>query len=207
MHVSPAKHSYMYACYQESVTIGQTDRQTGRQTDGRTDRRPGRQTPDKVITMCISASQATQKLYHNWLFHRHKNKIRWIYQSTVLVAQTKKKHARQKYSHIALWFNFPTSNFWIGNNILSAFLFISIYKCNWKICLLYFAFKDYTFKTCKMEKLHRKYVFAPADKAANNLIIIWKRHYVEVLKGELNTHLLSWRKTNFLCIISILSPK
>ena len=35
--------------------------------------------------------------------------------------------------------------------------------------------------------LHRKYVFAPADKAANNVIIIWKRHYVEVLKGELNS--------------------
>ena len=26
--------------------------------------------------------------------------------------------------------------------------------------------------------------FAPADKAANNVIIIWKRHYVEVLKGD-----------------------
>ena len=39
----------------------------------------------------------------------------------------------------------------------------------------------------KMENLHRKYVFAPADKAANNVIIIWKRHYVEVLKGELNS--------------------
>ena len=38
-----------------------------------------------------------------------------------------------------------------------------------------------------MEKLHRKYAFAPADKAANNVIIIWKRHYVEVLKGELNS--------------------
>ena len=38
-----------------------------------------------------------------------------------------------------------------------------------------------------MEKLHRKYVFAPADKAANNVIIIWKRHYVEVLKEELNS--------------------
>ena len=49
-------------------------------------------------------------------------------------------------------------------------------------------------------------------KAANNVIIIWKRHYVEVLKGELNStrtymYLLSWRKTNYLCIISILSPK
>ena len=39
----------------------------------------------------------------------------------------------------------------------------------------------------KMEKLHRKYVFAPVDKAANNVIIIWKRHYVEVLKGELHS--------------------
>ena len=39
----------------------------------------------------------------------------------------------------------------------------------------------------KMEKLHQKYVFAPADKATNNVIIIWKRHYVEVLKGELNS--------------------
>ena len=39
----------------------------------------------------------------------------------------------------------------------------------------------------KMEKLHSKYVFAPADKAANNVIIIWKKYYVEVLKSELNS--------------------
>ena len=39
----------------------------------------------------------------------------------------------------------------------------------------------------KTENLQRKYVFAPADKAANNVIIIWKRHYVEDLKGELNS--------------------
>ena len=38
-----------------------------------------------------------------------------------------------------------------------------------------------------MEKLHSKYVFAPADKAANNVIIIWKRYYVEVLKEGLNS--------------------
>ena len=49
MHVSPVKHSY-----QESVTIGQTDRRTDRQTD--------RQMPDKVIPMCCYVSQATQKL-------------------------------------------------------------------------------------------------------------------------------------------------
>ena len=39
----------------------------------------------------------------------------------------------------------------------------------------------------KMEILHSKYVFAAADKAANNVIIIWKRYmyYVYVLKGDL----------------------
>ena len=35
-----------------------------------------------------------------------------------------------------------------------------------------------------MEKLHCKYVFAPADKAANNVIIIWKRRGFE---RELNS--------------------
>ena len=39
----------------------------------------------------------------------------------------------------------------------------------------------------KMERLHSKYVFAPADKAANNVIIIWKKYYVDVLKEELNS--------------------
>ena len=39
--------------YQESVTTGQTDRLTDGQTD--------RQTPDKVISKCRYASQATQK--------------------------------------------------------------------------------------------------------------------------------------------------
>ena len=39
----------------------------------------------------------------------------------------------------------------------------------------------------KMEKLHSKYVFAPADKAANNVIIIWKRYYLDVFKEELNS--------------------
>ena len=38
-----------------------------------------------------------------------------------------------------------------------------------------------------MERLHSKYVFAPANKAANNVIIIWKRYYMDVLKGELNS--------------------
>ena len=39
----------------------------------------------------------------------------------------------------------------------------------------------------KMKKLNSKYVFAPADKSANNVIIIWKRYYVDVLKEEVNS--------------------
>ena len=36
----------------------------------------------------------------------------------------------------------------------------------------------------KMEKLHSNYVVAPPDKAANDVIIIWKRYYVDILKEE-----------------------
>ena len=39
----------------------------------------------------------------------------------------------------------------------------------------------------KMKILHSKYVSVPTDKAANNVIIIWKKYYEEVLKGELNS--------------------
>ena len=62
----------------------------------------------------------------------------------------------------------------------------------------------------KMEKLHCKYVFVPADKAANNVIIIWKkdtrwkfwrRNWIL----RVHMYLLSWRKTNFFCVIAILS--
>ena len=35
----------------------------------------------------------------------------------------------------------------------------------------------------KMERLHSKYVFAPADKAANNVIIIWKKVLRRCFKG------------------------
>ena len=56
-----------------------------------------------------------------------------------------------------------------------------------------------------MEKLRSKYVFAPADKAANNIIIIWKKILRGCFEGgiELRVHmyLLSWRKTNFFYVI------
>ena len=39
-------------------------------------------------------------------------------------------------------------------------------------------------KAC-LSDLHSKYVFAPADKAPNNIIIICKRYYIETLIKEL----------------------
>ena len=45
-----------------------------------------------------------------------------------------------------------------------------------------------------------KYVFAPTDKAANNVIIISKRYYVDVFKGDwilrVHMYLFGWQKTN-----------
>ena len=38
-----------------------------------------------------------------------------------------------------------------------------------------------------IQNFHSKYVLVPADKASNNVIIIWRLHYVNVLKHEL-TH-------------------
>ena len=38
-----------------------------------------------------------------------------------------------------------------------------------------------------MEKLHSKYVFTPAGNAAAKFIITWKRYYVDVLRGQLNS--------------------
>ena len=39
-------------------------------------------------------------------------------------------------------------------------------------------------KACLFD-LHSKYVFVPADKAPNNIIIICKRYYIEILVEEL----------------------
>ena len=30
-------------------------------------------------------------------------------------------------------------------------------------------------------------VLAPADKAANNVVVVWKRYYINTLKQELST--------------------
>ena len=56
----------------------------------------------------------------------------------------------------------------------------------------------------KMETIHGKSL-APADKAANNVIIIWKSYFVELLSAitilRVNMYLSSWRKTKFFCSI------
>ena len=59
----------------------------------------------------------------------------------------------------------------------------------------------------KMEKLHRIYVFAPADKASKNVIFETWRFSKGNWILRIHMYLLSWRKTNFLCITSILSQK
>ena len=59
------------------------------------------------------------------------------------------------------------------------------------------------------KKLHSKYIFVPANKAANNVIIIWKNTTWMFWRGNwilrVHLYLFSWRNTNFFCIISILS--
>ena len=37
-----------------------------------------------------------------------------------------------------------------------------------------------------IQKIHRKYVFVPADKAANNIVVVCRLHYIHTLKQELN---------------------
>ena len=39
-------------------------------------------------------------------------------------------------------------------------------------------------KQC-MQEFHRKYVLVPADKAANNVVIVCRLHYINTLKQEL----------------------
>ena len=37
-----------------------------------------------------------------------------------------------------------------------------------------------------IQELHRKYVFVPADKAANNVVVVCRLHFVNTLKQELD---------------------
>ena len=37
-----------------------------------------------------------------------------------------------------------------------------------------------------IQEFHRKYVLVPADKAANNVVVVYRLHYINTLKQELN---------------------
>ena len=45
----------------------------------------------------------------------------------------------------------------------------------------------FTYRHLKREiqSFHSKFVLVPADKASNNVIIIWKLHYIDILNQEL----------------------
>ena len=37
-----------------------------------------------------------------------------------------------------------------------------------------------------IQEFHRRFVLAPSDKAANNVVVVWKRYYIIILKQELS---------------------
>ena len=37
-----------------------------------------------------------------------------------------------------------------------------------------------------IQEFHRKYVLVPADKAANNVVVVCRLHYINTLKQDLN---------------------
>ena len=44
----------------------------------------------------------------------------------------------------------------------------------------------YRYLKSGIEEFHRKYVLVPADKAANNVVVVWRLHYIDTLKQELS---------------------
>ena len=47
----------------------------------------------------------------------------------------------------------------------------------------------FTFRHLKkgIQEFHRRFVLASADKAANNVVVVWKRYYINTLNQELST--------------------
>ena len=45
---------------------------------------------------------------------------------------------------------------------------------------------SYRYLKSGIEEFHRKYVLVPADKAANNVVAVWRLHYIDTLKQELS---------------------
>ena len=45
---------------------------------------------------------------------------------------------------------------------------------------------NYRYLKSGFEEFHRKYVLVPADKAANNVVVVCRLHYFDTLKQELS---------------------
>ena len=45
---------------------------------------------------------------------------------------------------------------------------------------------SYGYLKSGIEEFHRKYVLVPADKAANNVVVVWRLQYIDTLKQELS---------------------
>ena len=45
---------------------------------------------------------------------------------------------------------------------------------------------SYRYLKSGIEELHWKYVLVPADKAASNVVVVWRLHYIDTLKQELS---------------------
>ena len=45
---------------------------------------------------------------------------------------------------------------------------------------------SYRYLKSGIEEFHRKYVLVPADKAANNIVVVWRLRYIDTLKQELS---------------------
>ena len=41
--------------------------------------------------------------------------------------------------------------------------------------------------SCNIYDFHRKYVLVPAEKAANNVVVVWRLHYINTLIQELGS--------------------
>ena len=65
-----------------------------------------------------------------------------------------------------------------------------------------------------IQEFHRKYVLVPADKAANNIVVVCRLHYINTLSQELNgtkayKEILLMRRLSLIaiqmiCLISLL---
>ena len=45
---------------------------------------------------------------------------------------------------------------------------------------------SYRYLKSGIEEFHRKYAMVSADKAANNVAVVWRLHYIDTLKQELS---------------------